>query len=117
MPQKINNLPTSVTSGRASSSVATVKDPVAGATVASETTESGEVHITDTATHLAALEQTLRDSPAVDSARVALLRNAIEQGQYSVDSNHVATQLLQVEHALSGLTNARASAPVAPDEF
>jgi negative regulator of flagellin synthesis FlgM len=112
MPQKINNLTAGVTSGGTSTPVSPAKDAARGGSSAAEATDSGEVHITDTATRLAALEQVLRDSPAVDSARVALLRNAIEQGQYTVNPDHVATQLLQVEHALSPLMGSSAS----PDE-
>jgi len=58
------------------------------------------VQITGTARQLATLEQAVRDLPAVNEARVAQLRGAIEQGTYSVNSQHVAEQLMQMEHAL-----------------
>jgi len=64
---------------------------------------AGDVHITDSASQLAALEQTLRSLPAVDEARVAQLRTAIEQGSYTVQPQQVADQLIQVEQALAGL--------------
>lgn len=64
---------------------------------------SGDVHITDSASQLAALEQTLHSLPAVDEARVAQFRTAIEQGTYTVQPQQVADQLMQLEHSLSQL--------------
>lgn len=103
MPSKINDLTTSVTSGRTSGTVAPSRDASAGAAGSTTAPSSGDVHITDTASQLAGLEQSLRDSPAVDSARVATLQSAIEQGTYTVQPEHIATQLLQMEQALRGV--------------
>ena len=64
---------------------------------------SGDVHITDSASQLAALEQTLHSLPAVDEARVAQFRTAIDQGTYTVQPQQVADQLMQLEHSLSQL--------------
>jgi len=99
---KINDLTTNVTAGRPSA-VVPVRDAVSGGGNAAPAPATGEVHITDTASQLASLEQSLRDSPAVDSARVAQLQSAIEQGTYQVNSEHVATQLMQMERALAAL--------------
>lgn len=63
----------------------------------------GDVHITDSASQLASLEQTLRSLPAVDPVRVAQFQAAIEQGSYTVQPQHVADQLLQLEQALGPL--------------
>jgi negative regulator of flagellin synthesis FlgM len=98
---KINDLTTSVTAGRTSGTAAPSRDvPAGSASGAAPADATGEVHITDTASQLVAIEQSLRDSPAVDSARVSSLRSAIEQGTYTVQPDHVATQLLQMERAL-----------------
>ena len=102
MSNKINDLTTNVTPGRTAAVVPT-RDVVTGGGNAAPAPASGEVHITDTAAQLASLEQSLRDVPAVDSARVAQLQSAIEQGRYTVNSEHVATQLMQMERALAGL--------------
>jgi negative regulator of flagellin synthesis FlgM len=64
---------------------------------------AGDVHITDSASQLAALEQTLRRLPTVDEARVAQFRTAIEQGTYTVQPQHIADQLMQLERSLSQL--------------
>ncbi|HYM42002.1 MAG TPA: flagellar biosynthesis anti-sigma factor FlgM [Steroidobacteraceae bacterium] len=101
MSNKINDLTTSVTPGR-TSAVTPVRDAVTGGTTA-QPSGAGQVQISDTAARLASAEQALRDSPAVDSARVAQLRSAIEQGTYTVNSEHVATQLIQMERALARL--------------
>jgi anti-sigma28 factor (negative regulator of flagellin synthesis) len=39
--------------------------------------------------------------PAVNEARVAQFRSAIESGSYTVQSGHVAAQLMQLEHSLA----------------
>jgi negative regulator of flagellin synthesis FlgM len=80
--------------------------PAAGSAPAEATGSAGDVHITDTASFLASLEPALREAPAVDAARVAAVRTAIDQGHYSVHPQHIATQLLQIEHALGQLHRA-----------
>jgi len=64
---------------------------------------TGDVHITDSASQLATLEQTVRSLPAVDEARVAQFRTAIEQGTYTVQPQQIADQLMQLERSLSQL--------------
>jgi negative regulator of flagellin synthesis FlgM len=65
--------------------------------------DTSDVHITDSASQLASLEQTLRSLPAVDSARVSQLQTAIEQGTYTVQPQLVADQLIQLERSLGEL--------------
>jgi len=100
---KINDLTTNVTAGRASAVVPT-RDVVTGGGNAAPAPAQGEVHITDTASQLASIEQSLRDAPAVDSAKVAQLQSAIEQGRYTVNPEHIATQLMAMEKALAPLS-------------
>ena len=69
------------------------------------------VQITGSARQLATLEQAIRDLPSVNDARVAQISSAIEQGTYSVNSSHVADQLIQMEKALNRLPNASATDP------
>lgn len=64
---------------------------------------TSDVTITDSASQLASLEQTLRSQPAVDGARVSQLQTAIEQGTYTVQPQHVADQLIQLEQSLAEL--------------
>lgn len=76
-----------------------------GGSSAPEGSSSGtsDVHITDSASQLATLEQTLLSLPAVDGARVTQLQTAIEQGTYTVQPQHVADQLIQLEQSLAEL--------------
>jgi negative regulator of flagellin synthesis FlgM len=99
---KINDLTTNVAAGRPSAVVPT-RDVVTGGGKAAPAAAPGEVHITDTASQLASLEQSLREPFAVDSAKVAQLQSAIEQGRYTVDADNVASQLMAVERALASL--------------
>ena len=106
MSNKINDLTTSVTSGR-TTPVTPVRDAATGSSNSTPPASTGEVHITDTATQLASIEQSLRDSPAVNPARVAQLQTAIEQGTYKVNPDHVATQLIQMERTLAQLQSGK----------
>jgi negative regulator of flagellin synthesis FlgM len=85
-----------------------VKRSPDGAAGSASTAVSGDpssVHITDTASQLASLEQALRDMPAVDSARVNNVRSAIEQGAYTVSPERIADRLMQMESALGGVAD------------
>ena len=97
---------------------ATAVAPDHSGSPAEGTAAVADVHITDTATWLATLEPALRGAPAVDAARVAAVRAAIEQGQYAVQPEHVASQLLQIERSLGQLRSGPQAAPAAdsPEE-
>ena len=61
---------------------------------------AADVQITGVARGLAALEQKLRDAPAVDEARVAAVRQKLDDGSYQVDPQRVADKLLRMEREL-----------------
>jgi|SRR5579883_1506423 len=92
----------SIGAGRAAEKV---RDPVTGGSSApaGSPAPAGDVHITDSASQLASLEQVVRSLPAVDTARVAQLSSAIEHGTYTVEPQHVADRLMQLEQALGQL--------------
>lgn len=104
MSNKINGLdggqPAAVGAGR---SPPGGSDRSAGMAPAESAGASESVHITDAASQLAALDQAMREQPAVDSARVAAVRNALEQGTYTVSSQRVAAGLLSLERSLTAL--------------
>jgi negative regulator of flagellin synthesis FlgM len=106
MPNKISGLssdPAPIGAGRPADRV---RDAVTGGSAAradGSSAASGDVHITDSASQLATLEQTLRSLPAVDETRVTQFRTAIEQGTYTVQPQQVAEQLMQLEQSLAQL--------------
>jgi negative regulator of flagellin synthesis FlgM len=98
---------TAIGAGRA---VQSPQDSATGGTQSSGNSSSGEnVQITGTARQLANLEQAVRDLPAVNDAKVAQISTAIEQGTYSVNSQHIASQLIQMEKALRNLPDGSGS--------
>jgi negative regulator of flagellin synthesis FlgM len=104
---KINDLSARPTTVGAGSPVSRPRDVTTGGSgnTSGSSGGSSDVHITDSASKLATLEQAVRDMPAVDQTRVTQLRSAIEQGSYQVQPEHVADQLMQMDKALAQLPN------------
>ena len=63
---------------------------------------SDPVRITDQAKQLAALEQAIKGMPAIDEARVAEVRRAIDEGRYEVNAERIADKLICSERDLLG---------------
>lgn len=106
MPNKISGLSSDTAPIGAGRPAERVRDAGSGGSSAltdGSNAPTRDVHITDSASQLATLEQTLRSLPAVDPARVAQFSSAIEQGTYAVHSQQIADQLMQLERSLSQL--------------
>lgn len=63
-----------------------------------------DVHITSSARNLAALEQSVQDMPAIDSARVDEIQRRLAEGRYQIDPQRIADAFLRREDELTGLS-------------
>lgn len=83
-------------------SVSRARDGAANATeVAGK--PANPVRITDQARTLAALEQTVNSLPVVNEAKVARIRQAIEDGSYQVVPERIADKLLRMDRDLGAV--------------
>ncbi|MDX1300010.1 MAG: flagellar biosynthesis anti-sigma factor FlgM [Pseudomonas sp.] len=104
---RLNNAATPANSGRAGSAQANGQNDAIGnkqpgnvpsAEQAKQTDKSGEsVQLSREAQQLQKVSEKLRDQPAINKERVAQLKQAIEDGSYQVDSQRVASKLLNFE--------------------
>ena len=79
-----------------------IDNKAAGSTAAAQPTAAGSksgesVQLSSEAQQLQKTVDKLRDQPAVDSDRVAKLKQAVADGSYQVDSQRVASKLLNFE--------------------
>ncbi|MCH9695745.1 MAG: flagellar biosynthesis anti-sigma factor FlgM [Gammaproteobacteria bacterium] len=57
------------------------------------------VNLTSSAKLLERLDKTLESLPAVNSERVAEIRNAIESGNYEIDSDAIADAMIRLDRS------------------
>jgi negative regulator of flagellin synthesis FlgM len=67
---------------------------------AGSTSATDSVQITDTASHLATVEQALGDVPVISQGRVTRISDSLAAGTYKVSPERIANQLLQFERLL-----------------
>jgi len=101
---RLNNAATPANSGRAGSAQAGGQNDAIGskqpgtAEQAQQAGKSGEsVQLSREAQQLQKVSEKLRDQPTVNKERVAELKQAIADGSYQVDSQRVASKLLNFE--------------------
>jgi negative regulator of flagellin synthesis FlgM len=61
---------------------------------------SGQVQLSTLASQLQAIESSMADTPVIDSARVAEIKQAIAEGRFKVNPDAVADHLLQTAREL-----------------
>jgi negative regulator of flagellin synthesis FlgM len=66
----------------------------------SSSSQADSVHITDSARTMSALSQAVSSSPDIDSARVAVVQQALDAGQYTINPQRIADRLLQLDQDL-----------------
>ncbi|KRP41389.1 anti-sigma-28 factor, FlgM family [Pseudomonas libanensis] len=98
---RLNNAPAvpgNTRTGAAKDSVEAKPQALPAKAEQASVSQSGEsVHLSNEAQQLQKVTDSLRDQPVVNKARVAELKQAIADGSYKVDSNRVASKLLNFE--------------------
>lgn len=107
MTEKINGQGSrpvdTVSTRRSEASKAARSESTAGAdqSAAGASTSSGDtVNITRSGLLLSRLQEIVHAAPAVDTERVASLKDAIASGSYAIDNQKTADRLLQLERNL-----------------
>lgn len=72
-----------------------------GSAVESKGAAADTVSLTDTSSHLRALESAISASPAVDSDKVSRIKQALTDGSYEIDSQKIAEKLIKHELELT----------------
>ncbi len=104
MPNKISGYkatqPPAPLKGSTGSNTVTDKTSGDGAGAVAASSTSDTVKFTGSAVVLQKLGEAVAQTPVVDAAKVASVKQAVSSGTYQIDSSRVADKLLQFENGL-----------------
>jgi negative regulator of flagellin synthesis FlgM len=103
VPAKISGYTTSepVAPPKGSSTGGVVADRPQSDTASSATSQTGDhVTLTTSARSLQKLSEAVAQAPVVNAAKVASVKQALNNGTYKVDSGRIADKILQFENGL-----------------
>jgi negative regulator of flagellin synthesis FlgM len=100
---KISGLPTSepLAPPKGSNTGSVAADKTSDAPAATPSTQTGDqVTLTTSARSLQKLSDAIAQTPVVDAAKVASIKQALGSGTYTIDASSVADKMLQAERGL-----------------
>ena len=104
MPSKISGLPTSepLAPPKGSNTGSVAADKTADASAASTSAQTGDqVTLTSSGRSLQKLSEAIAQTPVVDGAKVASIKQALSSGTYAIDASSIADKMLQAERGLN----------------
>ena len=87
--------------GEAGSAKKVGSDAATGTSGDARQSQSDTVELTSSAKLLERLDKTLAELSAVDTRRIDAVRNAIENGDYTIDAEKIAEAMLRFDRELS----------------
>jgi negative regulator of flagellin synthesis FlgM len=99
VPNKVNSMESKPVRIASAGAVHKRLEQSAGKAGSSAASES-DVQLTGASRTLAAIEQSLRELPAIDELRVSVVKQRLSSGEYKIDPQRVADRLLSLERDL-----------------
>lgn len=78
------------------------KPGVRGGAPARPVEAADSLRLTGEATNLQALERELSTAPAIDTQRVAAVRESLQNGSYKINPDAIASRMLELDQQLQG---------------
>ena len=101
MSIKIKGASSKLNQTGSSQSISTGKNAKSKSATSTGISSNDSVELTETASRLQQIEQTLSNIPIIDDARVENVSQSIKNGQYKIDNEKIADRIINSETALS----------------
>jgi len=99
------NKATQSTSSKPSAPAKSGKGSSAAKSNSSNQANADSVNLTDTASNLQQIEQSLSEIPVIDSARVDSISQSIDDGEYQINNDKIADGIIKSELAINNMKN------------